>query len=151
VQQLVKSALALFALFLMPTEVCATDHQPTTTSDHSIRFVALPYLNAFHYTSNRQTIDSAQTSGPRLAADHRVIIPLPTHLGPISTTGIESKPLWIRWPKADRSKRTWHAPALTPALAALALTEQKRKARLAKRMADRAFYFGYDTNNDALK
>jgi len=64
--------------------------------------------------------------------------------------GNERKPLWLQWIKPDSSKQTWHAPVLTP-VAAKDLAEEKRKARLAKRMADRAFYFGYDTNKDALK
>jgi len=98
-----------------------------------------------------QTIDSKQASGPRLSAYGYFIVPLPNHAAPIRVVDLAQKPLWLHIVKVGISRLAWHAPALTPVQAALDIVEQKRKARLAKRMADRAFYFGYDTNSDALK
>ena len=40
----------------------------------------------------------------------------------------------------------WHTPRLTAAMRA-----ERQRRRLARSMAERAFYFGYDTNADALK
>ena len=98
-----------------------------------------------------QIIDVKDASGPKLLFPHHMIIPLPTRPAPVGIFDIERKPLWLHTIKAGVSRLAWHAPSLTPVAAKLAIAEQKRKARLAKRMADRAFYFGYDTNNDALK
>jgi len=189
---LLKLCCGLLAV-LLASHAYAADHHPGPTSayaipDHSIRFIALPYLHAFHLTEQNQaviyirflhtmkfparqwdmiataipeyiqrngrlqTVDIDHASGPRLSPDGTdIIIPLPVPLAPISVSGIERRPLWLQFIKAGIAKQAWHAPALTPVAAALALAEQKRKARLAKRMADRAFYFGYDINKDALK
>jgi len=98
-----------------------------------------------------QIMDTDHASGPRLLSTHFIFTPLPIRPGPVSISNIARKPLWLHTIKAGLSRLTWQAPALTPVAAKLAIAEQKRKARLAKRMADRAFYFGYDTNKDALK
>jgi len=181
------SVFGLFALILAPVHACAADHQAAMNSGGSIRFIALPYLHAFHVsgreqtimlnrtgntqqisdyqwrisatsisayrqaTSILQTIDTIQASGPRLSAYGHIIVPLPNRAYPLRRVDMAKIPLWVRMTRVDISHLAWHAPALTPKAAAQAIAEQKRKARLAKRMADRAFYFGYDTNNDALK
>jgi len=51
------------------------------------------------------------------------------------------------------SPHNWHPPTLTPELVASIKRkrEHEQAMALAKRMADRAFYFGIDTNNDALE
>jgi len=179
------SVFGLFTLILMPAHICAADHQ--AASGDSIRFIALPYLDAFHNTERGQAtiisrigsrqnltdyqwrisatsipdyrsrsdilqiIDPEQTSGPRLVSPGSIIIPLPNIPGPINEAASEKKPLWIQMRQSGITIHPWRPPSLTPVAAALAIAEQQRKARLAKRMADRAFYFGYDTNKDALK
>jgi len=102
-------------------------------------------------------LDSNQHSGYRLTTNlHNMIIPIQTMRTlslPLHQNDTDSSPLWLRYSKTDRT--TWHAPNLTPAVKARIIADNKRAAqqaeRLAKRMADRAFYFGYDTNDDALK
>lgn len=49
------------------------------------------------------------------------------------------------------SNSSWHAPALTPELASEARIRQQRERARTVRMAERAFYFGIDADNDALK
>ncbi len=171
---------------LISAHAYAADDQAAIASDDNIRFIALPYLQAFDMTGNKATIvispenkqnltdyqwhiraisipayreqtgklqmiDTMQASGPRLSAHGHIIVPLPARAAPLSSIALAQQPLWIHMFKTGISNRTWHAPALTPVAAALAIAEQKRRAKLAKRMAERAFYFGYDTNNDALK
>ncbi|TLS67615.1 hypothetical protein FEF65_06800 [Mariprofundus erugo] len=46
---------------------------------------------------------------------------------------------------------SWHAPALTPDLAREARIQQQRERARTVRMAERAFYFGIDADNNALK
>ncbi len=99
-------------------------------------------------------IEQSEVTAARLPGGTTITIPLPKQSGPI--TEDDQQPLWLRF-EATAFKATepetaqqiyhpWHAPRLTPHMA-----ELQRKARLAERMADRAFYFGYDTNEDALK
>lgn len=57
-------------------------------------------------------------------------------------------PLWLAIDQAGPASR-WHTPLLTPTVARA--VHQEREARRARRMADRAFYFGVDADNDALK
>ncbi len=85
-----------------------------------------------------------------------MIIPIhikPPLLLPLQRNSSASSPLWLQYIK--QGQVVWHTPRLTPAVAAQILAKKKRNARqaerLSKRMADRAFYFGYDTNDDALK
>jgi len=106
-----------------------------------------------HHQGQLQILDHDQTSGYRLT-DHRnsIIIPLVKQtplLLPLQSANSAITALWIQYLKAG--KVTWHSPSLTPNIAAHVLVEQKKTDRLAERMADRAFYFGYDTNDDALE
>jgi len=91
--------------------------------------------------------DDQRPDTPRITNDKSILIPLPAPAAPL--TADLRRPLWIIWQQSPHI--AWRAPALTPAAAAQAIAERKRQAALAKRMADRAFYFGYDANNDALK
>jgi len=89
----------------------------------------------------------------RLASDHHnIAIPLPQHaplLPPLTTRNQDADPFWIQYINTAHS--TWHTPTLTPQIAAQVLADQKETNHIAERMADRAFYFGYDTNDDALE
>jgi len=70
--------------------------------------------------------------------------------GPIRTPPILHTAQWLIINHATlEPDNSWHAPALTPALADAAKLE--REARHAQRMADRAFYFGVDADNNALE
>ena len=113
-------------------------------------FGLLMWLATSVYAANP---DIDQTAEPALAFQQKLIIPLPLLPGPVTIHHNQRRSFWLQVIHRSAQKQTWHAPALTPAAAAaaLALAEQKRKANLARRMADRAFYFGYDTNKDALK
>ncbi len=186
-----RSLLWLITLFI-PTLATAVENSHSSTlnaAQSSIHFIALPYLNGFHYDVNNQpvmlssnknqqamanhdwdisitpltdfknkrdklqTIDSDQFTGCRLATDHRsIIIPIPEQvalLPPLHGTTSATTPLWLQFIKTGNLK--WHSPSLTPMVIAEILAEKKRAAKLSKRMADRAFYFGYDTNDDALE
>ncbi len=122
-------------MMLAPVHAYTAEHQATLASNASIHFIALPYLHVFHASGHEQTI----------------IIALSNRSIPLRLVDLVQQPIWTRMNIIEHSSLVWHAPALTPKALALAVAEQQRKARLAKRMADRAFYFGYDTNNDALK
>lgn len=173
-------------MMLMAMHACAAGHQTASASDDSIRFIALPYLHAFHSNGHEPAItirpeyqqdminyqwrisaisipayrektgilqlaDSRQASGPRLSTDGYLIVPMPGRAAPLIISDLAQQPLWLHIFNTGISTLAWHPPALTPAASALAIAEKKRQARLAKRMAERAFYFGYDANNDALK
>jgi len=103
------------------------------------------------YREKTAILQILDTAGPRLSAHGDLIVPLPGRAAPARCVDMMQQPLWLHTIRLGMSKFTWHAPALTPAAVARAMAEHKRRARLARRMADRAFYFGYDTNNDALK
>ncbi len=120
-------------------------------SDYQWRITATFIPEYRKRSGTLQIIDVKHASGPKLLSLRHMIIPLPIRPGPVGIVEIERKPLWLHTIKAGLSRLAWQAPLLTPVAAKLAIAEQKRKARLAKRMADRAFYFGYDTNKDALK
>jgi len=102
---------------------------------------------------NLQALDPYQSMDARLATDHHsIIIPIPEQtsiLLPLQTSNPLSTPLWLQYVKAG--KTTWHTPHLTPKVATQVRAEQQRTERMAERMAERAFYFGYDTNDDALE
>jgi len=123
--------------------------QDLSTGQWRITITSIPQYSS--HSSALHTVDNNQTTQPALAFRQKLIIPLPLPAGPLTIQSIQRQPLWLQISYRDTQKQVWHAPSLTPAVTALALAEQKRKARLAKRMADRAFYFGYDTNKDALK
>jgi len=61
-------------------------------------------------------------------------------------------PLWLTINSMhNASASDWHTPLLTPAVARAGKLLRQRQIRRAQRMADRAFYFGIDADNDALK
>jgi len=113
-------------MMLAPVYAYTAEHPATFASDGGIHFIALPYLHVFHASGHEQTI----------------IIPLSNRSTPLRFTDLTQKSLWTRMNRIEHSSLVWHAPALTPKALAQAVAEQQRKARLAKRMADRAFYFG---------
>ncbi len=123
--------------------------QDLSTGQWRITITSIPQYSS--HNSALLTVDNNQTTQPALAFRQKLIIPLPLPAGSLTIQSIQRQPLWLQISCRDTQKQAWHAPSLTPAVTALALAEQKRKSRLAKRMADRAFYFGYDTNKDALK
>lgn len=98
-----------------------------------------------------RTIAADPHAEASLSFPQQLNIPWPLPGGPVAVSPAQAEPLWLQISYLGAQKQAWHAPSLTPAAAALALAEQKRNSALAKRMADRAFYFGYDTNKDALK
>ncbi|MDQ6969785.1 MAG: hypothetical protein Q9M16_04685 [Mariprofundus sp.] len=115
---------------------------------------SIPEYTTYHGQLN--IIDSDHHSHYNMSADlHNIIIPIQkkTTLLPLQQRNSASSALWLRYRK--KGIAAWHAPNLTPVVKAQLLAEQKRNTRLAEklaeRMADRAFYFGYDTNDDALK
>jgi hypothetical protein len=137
-----------------------TENKPTITispenrqnlTDYQWRISAISIPDYREQTGILQMIDTMQAPAPRLSAYGHIIVPLPERAAPLRVIYLAQQPLWVHMFTSGISRLTWHAPALTPVAAALAIAEQQRRARLAKRMADRAFYFGYDTNNDALK
>jgi len=126
--------------------------QDLSTGRWRITLTSVPQYSS--HSGVLRTIDAGQATGPELDFRQVLIIPLPLPPGPVTMAKMQRRPLWLQIDRLQINHvnaQAWHAPALTPAAAALALAEQKRKQRLAKRMADRAFYFGYDTNKDALK
>jgi len=110
-----------------------------------------------HKRGTLNILDSNQHSGYRLTSNlHNMIIPIQTTRTlslPLHQNDTGSSPLWLRYSKINRT--TWHVPSLTPVVKAQIIATKKKSKRmaerLAERMADRAFYFGYDTNDDALK
>ncbi len=180
--------MCLLTLLLMPS-LAAAEKDANIKTSNSIHFVALPYLNSFHYDHNRQpsivshlrsthdlsdhnwtvtihsipgfikssgtiqTLDTDQTISYRLTDDlSNIIIPIPEKaslLPPMHGLTSATSPLWLQY--TTSGKTAWHCPSLTPNMAAQVIAAKKEAERLSKRMADRAFYFGYDTNEDALK
>ncbi len=182
------SVCCLLILLLIPTLASAKDNSNAPASN-SIHFIALPYLNSFHYNHNNQpniashlppkhdlsehhwgisttsipdlvsshgtiqTLDTDQTTAYRLTGDlSNIITPIPetvSLLPPMHALSSATAPLWLQYRALD--KTTWHCPNLTPKAAAQMIAAKKEAQRLSKHMADRAFYFGYDTNEDALE
>jgi len=128
-------ALAFFSLALT-TSAYAIEEQ---FEINTLEFLVLPYLGAWQQHGYAQQAYKLTTT------------PASQSIPPFRPVAPDSAPLWLHSQPTHASKSTWHTPALTPAMAAELRAERKRNARLAKKMADRAFYFGYDTNNDALK
>jgi len=122
-------------------------------SDHNwtISITSIPDLITSSGTI--QTMDTDQNTRYRLADDLRnIIIPIPERvalLPPMHALSSAIAPLWLQYIKSKQN--TWHCPHLTPKVVAQILAAKKEAQRLSKRMADRAFYFGYDTNEDALE
>jgi len=175
-------------MLLLPPSL-ATAENSSNSESHSIYFMALPYLNSFHYDRNKQpniaphlkstqdlsdynwtisitsipdlitssgavqTLDTDQMTRYRLADDLKhIIIPIPEKtklLLPAHGLSSATAPLWLQYIKSKET--SWHSPRLTPAIAAQVLAAKKEAQRLSKHMAERAFYFGYDTNEDALE
>ncbi|MFQ5519583.1 MAG: hypothetical protein ACE5E3_06250 [Mariprofundus sp.] len=103
--------------------------------------------------SRIQTLDVEFSRDVRIAPDHSIIIPIPKAralAGPLKARASDHTALWLQFLPA-KPEPIWQTPSLLPMAYAKLLQEQQRKARLAEKMADRAFYFGYDENNDALK
>jgi len=72
--------------------------------------------------------------------------------GPLHPRLVLQPPLWLTInTKNYVSAISWHTPLLTPAVARAGKQLRQHQARRAQRMADRAFYFGIDADNDALK
>ena len=117
----------------------------------SIGVTSIPEFRSKH--DQLQTLDTDLATGSKLAADHHNIhIPIPEKrslLLPLHNTRRSTSPLWLHYTKSEQT--TWHSPKLTPAIAARVIAAKKETDRIAVRMADRAFYFGYDTNEDALE
>jgi len=120
-----------------------------------ISTITMPEFSSQHGSLN--ILDDNPHANYRLTANRKnIIIPIQTASTltlPLRQHDTGSSPLWLRYSKTART--TWHTPSLTPAVKARIIAARKRETqqaeRLAKQMADRAFYFGYDTNDDALK
>jgi len=128
-------ALVFFSLALT-TNAYATEEQ---LEMDTLQFLVLPYLNTSQQHGNAQQTYKLTTT------------PASQSIPPFRPVAQNRAPLWLHSQPIHATRAVWHAPALTPGIAAELRAQRKRNARLAKKMADRAFYFGYDTNNDALK
>jgi len=131
----------------------SSDKNQQALGNHDWDISITPLTDFKNKQDKLKAIDSDQSTGCRLATDHRnIIIPIPEQvalLPPMHGTTSATTPLWLQFINRGRSK--WHSPSLTPMVIAEILAEKKRAEKLSKRMADRAFYFGYDTNDDALE
>ncbi|MDQ6997927.1 MAG: hypothetical protein Q9M17_04365 [Mariprofundus sp.] len=122
-------------------------------SDHNwiISVTTIPDLASTR--GNLETMDSDQNTGFRLARDLKnIIIKIPEQASiplPIHRLNSATSPLCLQYTTSKRP--VWHSPSLTTKAMTKRITATKEAERLSKRMADRAFYFGYDTNEDALK
>jgi len=122
-------------------------------SEHNwiVSITSIPHFITSHGTI--QTLDTDQRTSYRLTYDlSNIIAPIPettSTLLPMHGLSSATAPLWLQYRASD--KTTWHCPSLTPKAAAQVIAAKKEAERLSKRMADRAFYFGYDTNEDALE
>ncbi|RLL50743.1 hypothetical protein D8Y20_11190 [Mariprofundus sp. EBB-1] len=122
-------------------------------SDHNwiISVTTIPDLVSTR--GNLETMDSDQNTGFRLARNLKnIIIKIPAQASiplPLHRLNSATSPLWLQYTTSNRT--VWHSPNLTPKAMTQRITATKEAERLSKRMADRAFYFGYDTNEDALK
>ncbi|EAU56200.1 hypothetical protein [Mariprofundus ferrooxydans] len=114
----------LFVLPVLLAQTAMTDAEPV--APRLLFFNTLPW-QVQPYTNGSETLPVTTTSIP----------------GPLSMRA----PLWITIDQVPAGR--WHPPLLTPAVARAA--QQAREAQRARRMADRAFYFGIDADNDALK
>lgn len=131
---LLRNYALLCALPVLLAQATMSDAEPVAS--HLLFFNALPWHIQPYDKTAPAAVGQDGTSAPLMTATS---IPGPLHM---------RAPLWLAIDQAAPAGR-WHAPLLSPAVARAA--QQEREAQRARRMADRAFYFGLDVDNDALK
>jgi len=105
-------------------------------STRQVFFTSLPWQARLYYGLPGADIAGASLPGP---------VKMPQSLRTPRWFAIDSENV------GPGSRQDWHAPSLTPASVRIAYLKRERGVRRAQRMADRAFYFGVDVDNNALK
>ncbi|WP_171966450.1 hypothetical protein [Mariprofundus micogutta] len=99
-------------------------------------------------------IDTHQHPQLQARNSNEYIIHLP---GPDTAEQTESPAAWLWVRAADATtvhsvaSNRWQPVLLTPEIARLLQEDTRRRSKLAEKLADKAYFFGYATNEDALE